>query len=223
MTRRRLLGGLSAIGAVGVASGAGTWAYFSDTEESSGNTIEAGTLDLKVADTDEGFGDGVSGTWTISNAKPGDSVLADLTLQNAGSLEADHVEIGFSVDETEADGSTGTNEADTMPSSADGMADQFEVTVFTYNGTNVRSNLSDANSNGIVDIDDLVTGNGAVLDDLSPPPSANGGTESMTMEFRWAHDDEFDNSVSGINNDYQGDEFDLTVTYALHQDSGQDL
>ncbi|OLZ41838.1 hypothetical protein A6E15_12970 [Natrinema saccharevitans] len=207
----------------GAASGAGTWAYFSDTEESTGNTIEAGTLDLKVSDDGDGFGDGVSGSWTISNAKPGDSVMTNVSLQNAGSLEADHVEIGFSVDETESDGSTGTNAADTMPSSADGMTEQFKVTVFTYNGTNVLEDLLDANGNGLVDVDDLVTGNDAPLDDLNPPPSANGGTETMTMQFRWAHDDEFDNSVSGTNNDYQGDEFDLTVTYALHQDTSQDL
>lgn len=223
LTRRRLLGSVAVTGAATAGAGAGTWAYFQDTEESSGNTIDAGTLDLKIADSDEGFGDGVSETWTISNAKPGDSVLADLTLQNAGSLEANHVEIGFSVVESEADGPTGTNEADTKPSSADGMAEQFEIAVLTYNGTNVLSNLSDANGNGLVDVGDLVSGNDAVLDDLNPPPSANGGTETMTMQFRWAHDSEFDNSVSGVNDDYQGDEFDLTVTYALHQDSSQDL
>ncbi|NHN61155.1 MULTISPECIES: TasA family protein [Halorussus] len=223
LTRRRLLGGLVAIGGAGAASGAGTFAYFSDTESSTGNTIDAGTLDLTVSDSGADFSDGVSGTWTISNAKPGDSVLGDLTLRNEGSLSSDHVEISFAVDESEAGGSTGANEADTMPSSAEGMAEQFEVTVFTYNGTNVLQNLSDANGNGIVDIGDVVSGNDGALDDLTSLPSDSQATESMMLEFRWAHDSEFDNSVSGTNNDYQGDEFDLTVTFALHQDSGQDL
>ena len=223
LTRRRVLGGVAAVGAAGTGAGVGTWAYFQDTERSTGNTIDAGTLDLKVSDSDEGFGDGVSGTWTISNAEPGDSVLADATLQNAGSLEADHVEFSVSVYETESDGPNGNDEGDTSPNSADGMAEQFEVTNMTYDGSDVLNDLSDANGNGIVDIDDLASGNDAALDDLTPPPSANGGTESLTLGFRWAHDDEFDNSVSGVNNDYQGDEMDITVTMALHQDGSQDL
>jgi spore coat-associated protein N len=222
VSRRRLLGGVLATGAVAAGGGAGTWAYFQDTASSSASTVEAGTLDLTVSDGDEGFGDGVSGSWTLSNAKPGDSVLADVSLQNAGSIEADHVELGVSVTETEADGPTGANEADTMPSSAAGMAEQFEVTVMTYDGVNLLSNLADANGNGIVDLGDLVSGNDAVLDDLSPPPAANGGTESLSMGLRWAHDVEFDTAVSGTNNDYQGDDLTVTVTMALHQDDSQD-
>lgn len=220
LSRRKLLGATIGTGVVASGAGAGTWAYFQDTESSTGNTIEAGTLDLKVSDSDEGFGDGVSGTWTISNAKPGDSVLAGVSLQNAGSLEADHVELDFSVSETEAGAS---NEGDTMPSSAAGMAEQFEVTGMTYDGVNILNNLTDANGNGIVDIGDLVSGNDGALDDLTPPPSAGGGTESLSLEFRWATDSEFDNSESGINNDYQGDEMDVTVTMALHQDASQDV
>ena len=65
--------------------------------------------------------------------------------------------------------------------------------------------------------------NGAALDDLTPPPKQNGGTESLTMQFRWAHDSEFDTSVSGVNNDYRFDQFDRTGTMALHQDASQDL
>lgn len=222
LTRRRLLGGLAVTGAATGGAGAGTWAYFQDTESSTGNSIDAGTLDLKTSDSDDN-GDGATGTWTISNARPGDSVMADLTLRNEGTESADHVEIDFSVTETEATGPSGSDEADSKQG-ADGMTQQFEVTLLTYNGVNILEDyMSDANGNGIMDLDDLVNGNGAALDDLTPPPSANGGSETMTMEFRWAHDSEFDSSVSGTNNDYQGDEFDLTVTYALHQDGSQDL
>lgn len=223
LTRRRLLGGVAATGVAAAGAGAGTWAYFQDTESSTGNTIDAGTLDLKLSDSDESDADGVSGSWTISNAKPGDSVTSDVTLENAGSLSADHVEFGVSVAETESDGPNGTNEADTQPSSATGMAEQFEVTNLTYDGTNILPNLSDANGNGIIDIADLVSGNDSILDNLTPPPPANGGTESLNMTFRWAQDSEFDNSVSGVNNDYQGDQLEITITMALHQDSSQDL
>lgn len=221
LTRRRLLGGLTTIGVAGAASGAGTWAYFRDTEESTGNTIDAGTLDLTLSDRNEGFGDGVSETWTISDARPGgEEEVTGLTLANEGSLSADHLEIEFSLDERESDGSGGTNDADTMPSSAEGMAEQFVLTRFEYEwGTVTLDDLSDANENGIVDLGDLANGNDAVLDDLPAPAE---GTVPMSMGFRWADDSEFDNSVSGANNDYQGDELDLTVTFTLHQDSSQD-
>jgi spore coat-associated protein N len=224
LTRRRILGSLGVIGVAAGGAGAGTMAYFQDTESSTGNTIDAGTLDLKLSDGDEFTEDGVSGTWTISNAKPGDSVTSEVVLTNAGSLEADHVEFGVSVDETEADGPNGNNEPDTRPSSAEGMAEQFEVTTMEYNETDILGNrLSDANENGIIDVGDLASGNDAELDGLTPPPSANGGMKSLRLNLRWAHDDEFDNSVSGINNDYQGDELDITVTMALYQDSSQNL
>lgn len=200
LTRRTLLGGVAATGVTAAGAGAGTMALFTDAEESTGNSVSAGTLDLVVADSDEGFGDGVSATWTLSNAKPGDTVLADLTLQNAGSLAADHVELGFDVTETEAAGPSGSDESDTAPGSAAGMAEQFEVTVMTYDGTNVLAGLSDANGNGLVDLGDLGSGNDGVLDGLSPPPAANGGTESLFLQLRWAHDSEFDTAVSGVNN-----------------------
>lgn len=221
LTRRRLLGGVAATGAAATGAGAGTWALFQDTETSSGNTIDAGTLDLVV--TNDQIGDGVSGTWTIDNAKPGDSVLADVTLTNSGTLEADHVEFDVSVDETETEGPNGNNASDTKPSTADGMAEQFEVTLMTYDGTNILDDLDDANGNGILDISDLAQGNDGALDDLTPPPAADGTSESLSLEFRWAHDSEFDNTVSGINNDYQGDTLDITVTMALHQKDNQDI
>ncbi|GAA0457353.1 SipW-dependent-type signal peptide-containing protein [Halococcus dombrowskii] len=47
LTRRRVLGGMATVGAAG-AVGAGTWAAFSDQETSSGNSVQAGTLDLEL-------------------------------------------------------------------------------------------------------------------------------------------------------------------------------
>ncbi|MBU3967163.1 MAG: M73 family metallopeptidase [Euryarchaeota archaeon] len=45
---KQIMQGLLVIGFVLMATGAGTLAYFSDTETSSGNTLTAGTLDLKT-------------------------------------------------------------------------------------------------------------------------------------------------------------------------------
>ena len=48
LTRRRILGGIGAVGVASVGAGLGTSAYFSDTESFEGNTLTAGELDLKV-------------------------------------------------------------------------------------------------------------------------------------------------------------------------------
>ncbi len=48
LSRRKILAGLGAIGAAGAGAGLGTSALFSDEETFEGNTITAGTLDLKV-------------------------------------------------------------------------------------------------------------------------------------------------------------------------------
>lgn len=53
LTRRRLLGGLTTIGGASAAAGAGTMAMFGDSEASSGNTLQTGTLDLKIDDGDQ--------------------------------------------------------------------------------------------------------------------------------------------------------------------------
>jgi predicted ribosomally synthesized peptide with SipW-like signal peptide len=49
LSRRKLLGGLGAIGLASVGAGLGTSAYFSDTEAFENNTLTAGTLDMSVA------------------------------------------------------------------------------------------------------------------------------------------------------------------------------
>jgi spore coat-associated protein N len=75
------------IGLVGV----GTYAYFSDTESSTGNTLTAGTLDLNI----EG-GDIAVTTFDVSDVAPGDNGTASSTLANVGSL-AGELDIATSV------------------------------------------------------------------------------------------------------------------------------
>jgi Ca-activated chloride channel family protein len=48
LSRRKLLGGLGAVGVASVGAGLGTSAYFSDTESFTNNSLTAGTLDLKL-------------------------------------------------------------------------------------------------------------------------------------------------------------------------------
>ena len=62
--------------------GAGVIANFSDTEESTGNTFTAGTLDLAV----NGKNPNVSPDFTIGNVAPGSSGTITYALTNVGSL-----------------------------------------------------------------------------------------------------------------------------------------
>jgi predicted ribosomally synthesized peptide with SipW-like signal peptide len=56
-----------------------TTAYFSDTETSTNNIFQAGSLDLKI-------GEPVNAVWTAENWLPGDEVKGEIELENVGSL-----------------------------------------------------------------------------------------------------------------------------------------
>lgn len=71
---------LAALLITGIIGGA-TFAYFSDTESSTGNTLTAGTLDLNI----DG-GDIAITTFNVSTAAPGDSGSGSSTLTNAGTM-----------------------------------------------------------------------------------------------------------------------------------------
>ncbi|MEZ3117346.1 TasA family protein [Halobaculum sp. MBLA0147] len=82
LTRRRVLGGALTVGAASAATGAGTFALFSDSEESNGNSVQAGTLDLAAG------GNNGTNTTTLSvtKARPGQSGTGTRTLKNVGSI-----------------------------------------------------------------------------------------------------------------------------------------
>ncbi|MFC2020628.1 TasA family protein [Chloroflexota bacterium] len=66
--------------------GGGTWAYFSDTETSSGNTFGAGTLDLKVQ-TENPL---VSTLISLGNMYPGQTTSnVTIAVENVGTLPGD--------------------------------------------------------------------------------------------------------------------------------------
>ncbi|MFB6135687.1 MAG: TasA family protein [Halobacteriaceae archaeon] len=228
LTRRRLLGGVTAAGLAAGGAGAGTFAYFTDSATSADNSVQAGTMDLKLSDGDEDAQDGVSGTITVSNLVPGGPQYGgEVTLENAGTLEADHVEIDFDVAENEASHGPGSDEADTAPSSAAGFAEMIQVDSLLYpkdsdpNQTNLLGSVSDSNGNGIVDLEDVA--NHGVFDQLEPPPPSNGGTESLDVQLSFVSEQSAAYSGSRVANDYQGDEVDITIDFALAQADGQDV
>lgn len=85
LTRRKILGGMATIGAASAVAGAGTMAYFSDTEESTGNSVSAGTLNLTTGPSSDGSSFNIS----VSGLAPDDSgeEVGYLQLSNTGSID----------------------------------------------------------------------------------------------------------------------------------------
>ncbi|WP_083523467.1 TasA family protein [Methanofollis ethanolicus] len=79
--KSRVLYGVMGIALVALFIGGGTYAYFSDTETSTGNTFSAGTLNLSV-------GSDSTLPFAFDNLKPGDTgVLADpWRINNTGTI-----------------------------------------------------------------------------------------------------------------------------------------
>ncbi|WP_415382389.1 TasA family protein [Halosimplex sp. TS25] len=116
LSRRQVLGAAVAVGLGGTAAGAGTMAAFSDTESSSDNAVQAGTLDLTL--------DGENQTVTFLNqtdVTPGEQGSATVSLGNAGTIPGvpeievagvSSTENGFYGKENGQDGSPNDGELD---------------------------------------------------------------------------------------------------------------
>ena len=83
------------IGALAV--GVGSWALWSDTDASTSNTVDDGTMDVTI----DGVNDNVSGSFSLANAQPGDTTSYVFDLRNDGSTEADHLELALSSSEND--------------------------------------------------------------------------------------------------------------------------
>ncbi|NLE08228.1 MAG: hypothetical protein GX631_03110, partial [Dehalococcoidales bacterium] len=83
---KKILGlSVAALMVMGLVGG-GTWAYFSDTEESTGNIFTAGTLDLCLYNTSNTSSTGsITGTFSASIWAPGDTINGTLYINNDGS------------------------------------------------------------------------------------------------------------------------------------------
>lgn len=85
---------------VAAGIGAGTMAYFTDIESSTGNNIAAGVLNIEIKDADQGFWDGTPVTASMSSPlsglKPGQAFWTDIIeLKNVGTIDAWYVYLHF--------------------------------------------------------------------------------------------------------------------------------
>jgi len=118
------------IGVVSVSAGAGTWAYFSDTETSTGNTFTAGTLNL---------GETTEFTMTVSPMAPGESITEWYNVSNAGTLDLNISSMMLTVT-GQSDGSGATDDPTNL--SADATAANITVTITeTSTSTAIVTNL----------------------------------------------------------------------------------
>ncbi|MCU4801482.1 CalY family protein [Halobacteria archaeon HArc-gm2] len=205
LSRRRVLGGIATVGAASAAAGAGTFAYFSDTETSDGNTINAGTLDL---------GSSTGGTISLSNAVPGDTTSVTVTSTYSGSVDAE-VDVDFSVaEDTITENSEPTSNSTEL--NATEFAEYLEVTEAsvdigsTPHEEDLLSSVSDTNGNSLTDLADLVSA--ASFDSVTGNNVTDGEDVSVTLSLT------FDENAG---NDAQADGVDITIDLIAEQ-SGRD-
>jgi len=178
------------VGLVAAGIGAGTWAYFSDTETSSGNYIAAGTLDLVVNgvgtfDTSLG-GDGIG---------PGDSNSWDITIQNAGTVDGTLTLKFTGYDYTEGTPAT------IDPAGSDDLRDVTYITL-SLGGNPVDISALDTNEDGHVSLSELEN----QVIDLGALTA--GSSETLTVS--WEIDYNADNGI-------QGDTIQFDIEFHLQQ------
>ena len=196
ITRRRLLGGLLTVGGASAAAGAGTMAYFSDTETSSGNSVTAGTVDLTL---------GGAATFGFNTAlAPTQSTTGSLTLVNSGTIPGS-VDVDVSYAENDASG----NDQDVTDAQ---LASNLIVETLTYGGAPLTGQV--ASSGPQPTLQELATndqtGGESTPNDLIDLPDPGTGTD-FVIELR----------LGNVGNQYQRDGINVTVTVHLNQTDGQ--
>ncbi|MBI4080867.1 MAG: hypothetical protein HY430_03810 [Candidatus Levybacteria bacterium] len=190
INRRMAMSGLSILTALGLLAGS-TLAAFSDTNTSSTNTFSTGSLDLQLSNDGTTFASGgVTATFGASNLGPGDtSPVGTLTIRNAGTLAATDIDIAFA------------NVNSDLGTPLDAV---LRVTTLTYDGANILPSLTDTDSSGFIELDELAAQglNGLALADLSP------ADHELVMQVTM--DPAADNS-------YQGDNVTTDLTVTLNQ------
>lgn len=203
-----ILAGVVTAGTIGV-----TRAYFSDTENSTGNTIAAGTLDLTV----DGGNEAVT-TFSLSNKAPGDSGLESTTLGNAGSLdgELDIDTSGVNDDACDPDGADdGTEFCD---DNAD-LGDEAEMALYldvdqsqdwSAGDVGLKSDETTyafGEEQGL-EYDQIDAYGGDFWDNVYGGLMAAGSSDDFSVDWR---------IDAGVGNSIQGDEVGVDFTFTLEQ------
>jgi len=194
LTRRRVLGGLVTVGTASAAAGAGTAAYFTDTEASAANQVSTGTLTV-------GFGGTAAFDFSASLA-PGEITQGTVTLVNAGSIPG-----SLDVDFEYANSDARNNSKKT----AREVAERLDVTTLAYGGTDRLGQITDGSPPTLHDLatNDL-SGGETTANDLTDLPDPADGTD-FTVGFE----------LQNVGYQFKKEGVAITVTFHLNQHDSQ--
>jgi predicted ribosomally synthesized peptide with SipW-like signal peptide len=232
LSGNKKVGGMILVVLIGaLAVGVGSWALWSDTDASTSNTVNDGTMDLAI----NGSNNDVSGSFSLTDSQPGDNTSQTFVLENDGTTEADHVEIALSSSENDSESEPADTELNAELDAGE-TASLIRVTQYEYrNNAGVTQedlltgvNDSNGNGNGIIDLQDVQNQAGSA-DDLNAPQANPGNTTQLALTLEVADDDDGNfikggnttGSLTGVDEDIMGDGVDITVEFTLNQEASQ--
>jgi len=195
---KKILLSLMVIGLTSVLAVGATTSYFSDTEISSGNTITAGTLDLKL----DGADNPTSAKFNVTNAKAGTQINTGFILKNDGSITGNLSIPSIVV--------TNSENGITEPEASSG--DATDTTGELADVMNLRI-FMDYDKNGSIGTGETVVYNGLIKNLPTTLPSL--GTLLAGSEVRVGFIMDWWNTAS--DNLAQGDSMQLNIQFMLQQ------
>lgn len=137
---KKIILSVSIIGVVTAVVFGVTTAYLNDTEQSTGNTFTAGTLNLQVGGDDPA-------TWSyhVEDIKPGDTDKEFVSIQNTGSLDGYlHITFANLVDDdmscTEPEGETESGDCGTDPGAGE-LAENLDILIYLDENSSTNFDL----------------------------------------------------------------------------------
>ncbi len=181
------------------------FAYFSDTETSSGNTFTAGTVDLNITGQT---------SITLTNMAPGASASGNITVTNVGTLAGSLYATSWYV----------TADLDPNPTPDmidDAVAKMLLITAFTADTFDILGQIPDVDADSRITVYDMVNDpSGAVLPDYPASPGETGKWFSYDADMTVSENHTYALTVqfdTAAGNDYQGDGITLTFEFLLTQ------
>jgi predicted ribosomally synthesized peptide with SipW-like signal peptide len=189
---------LTMIAVASAGVGYGTYAFFSDTANSTSNIFSAASLDLKLSDANEGPLDAITASIGATNFAPGDSVSGTIDLKSITSLASSSMDLDIKAVTSLTDSAGGSTDMDKY----------LILTTLNYNGVSILGSITDTDGVAGKSLADFKASS---IKDLAAP-AATGTPLAMTVQFSTA-----------ATNALQGDSVDLTLSFFLSQTGETDL
>lgn len=171
----------------------GTYAYFSDSEESN-NTFAAGTIDLEVEPTE---------IVDLDNLKPGDAASRTFKLLNKGTIDIKRVllETDYTVDDAKGD-------------NTEDFGEHIQVE-FLYNVDQVNEVIYETTLAELKNMNPEAVSEEVFLPIIGEDGLAAGTEDDLLVKFIFMDNEEDQNQ-------FQGDSLDLKWTFNAQQGNGGD-